>query len=288
MRYIAIDFETANSRRSSVCALGIAVVRDGQLVERRSWLVRPRPLVFDPWNIYIHGITERDVEDAPEFEEIWHAVCTQFGGQTLVAHNASFDFSVLRAALDEYGLAYPDLSYLCSLLVARTVWPEFVSYRLDVLAAAFGISLKHHDAQDDAVGSAQILLKAASELKALSIEQLTAACGIHAGRLFPGGYVPCTAEHAYLPYCHPLQVQVLSGSLHGERVAFTGTLAHYRREEAERMIEDAGGKVRTSVSKKTDYVVAGADPGSKLDKARELGVKVIDEAGMEKLVRGDA
>jgi DNA ligase (NAD+) len=49
------------------------------------------------------------------------------------------------------------------------------------------------------------------------------------------------------------------------------------------MIEDAGGKVTGSVSKKTDYVVAGSDAGSKLDKARELGVAVIDEKQMEEL-----
>jgi DNA ligase (NAD+) len=64
----------------------------------------------------------------------------------------------------------------------------------------------------------------------------------------------------------------------------TGTLANYSRDAAKRMIEDAGGKVVGSVSKKTDYVVAGADPGSKLDKARELGVQVVDEKEMEELV----
>ena len=63
----------------------------------------------------------------------------------------------------------------------------------------------------------------------------------------------------------------------------TGTLAHFTRDEAKKMIEDAGGKVAGSVSKKTDYVVAGADAGSKLDKAKELGVAVIDEKEMEKL-----
>jgi DNA ligase (NAD+) len=51
------------------------------------------------------------------------------------------------------------------------------------------------------------------------------------------------------------------------------------------MIEDAGGKVTGSVSKKTDYVVAGADAGSKLDKAKDLGVMVIDEKEMETLAR---
>ena len=72
----------------------------------------------------------------------------------------------------------------------------------------------------------------------------------------------------------------------GKTFVLTGTLPHYSRDEAKKLIEDAGGKVTGSVSKKTDYVVAGDDAGSKLDKAKELGVKVIDEKGMGKLVSG--
>jgi DNA ligase (NAD+) len=64
----------------------------------------------------------------------------------------------------------------------------------------------------------------------------------------------------------------------------TGTLERHTRDEAKKMIEDAGGRVSGSVSKKTDYVVAGSDAGSKLDKARELGVSVIGEEGLEGLV----
>jgi DNA ligase (NAD+) len=73
--------------------------------------------------------------------------------------------------------------------------------------------------------------------------------------------------------------------LAGKTFVLTGTLAHFTRDEAKKMIEDAGGKVTGSVSKKTDYVVAGADAGSKLDKAKELGVQVIDEKEMESIVR---
>ncbi len=73
--------------------------------------------------------------------------------------------------------------------------------------------------------------------------------------------------------------------LAGKTFVLTGTLANYSRDEAKKMIEDAGGKVTGSVSKKTDYVVAGADAGSKLDKAKELGVKVVDEKEMEGLLR---
>jgi DNA ligase (NAD+) len=71
--------------------------------------------------------------------------------------------------------------------------------------------------------------------------------------------------------------------LAGKTFVLTGTLTKYTRDEAKKLIEDAGGKVTGSVSKKTDYVVAGTDAGSKLDKAKELGVSVIDEKEMEKL-----
>ncbi len=72
--------------------------------------------------------------------------------------------------------------------------------------------------------------------------------------------------------------------LAGKTFVLTGTLANYTRDEAKKMIEDAGGRVSGSVSKKTDYVVAGADAGSKLDKAKELGVKVIGEEEMASLI----
>jgi len=67
----------------------------------------------------------------------------------------------------------------------------------------------------------------------------------------------------------------------------TGTLPELTREEATEMVLVAGGKVTSSVSKKTDYVVAGATPGSKLEKAERLGVTVTDEPGLRRLVAGD-
>jgi DNA ligase (NAD+) len=72
--------------------------------------------------------------------------------------------------------------------------------------------------------------------------------------------------------------------LAGKTFVFTGTLAGMTREEAAALVKSQGGKESGSVSKKTDYVVAGSDPGSKLDKAKPLGVAILDEAAFRKLV----
>ena len=73
-------------------------------------------------------------------------------------------------------------------------------------------------------------------------------------------------------------------TLAGKTFVLTGTLPHMTRDEAREKIEKLGGKVTGSVSSKTDYVIAGADPGSKYDKAVKLGVKILDEAGLLQLL----
>lgn len=74
-------------------------------------------------------------------------------------------------------------------------------------------------------------------------------------------------------------------TLEGKQFVLTGTLPNFSREDAKKMIEDAGGRVVGSVSKKTDYVVVGTEPGSKLDKAKSLGVKTINETELLKLLK---
>ena len=289
MQYFAIDFETANSSHSSICSVGLATVRNGVISDRRCWLVRPRHLSFDYWNVRIHGITEDDVRNAPEFVDLWPALGALIEGSVMVAHNAAFDMSALRSALDEYGLPYPQLSYLCSLVIARNLWPQFSSYRLSVLAHEFQIPLKHHDAESDAAAAAEIILRAASQLGVSSIGELAHACGVTPGSLYPGGYSTCSAkgyrvDSKKIPASTFVRLVVDPHALSGVTFALTGTLAHCSRNEAIGLIEAAGGKVSASVSKKTTFVVVGEDAGSKLDKAVSLGVKVISEAELIKML----
>jgi DNA ligase (NAD+) len=85
----------------------------------------------------------------------------------------------------------------------------------------------------------------------------------------------------------PSERRKQGGPLDGKTLVLTGTLPDLSREQATRLIRLAGGKVVNSVSKKTDYVIAGDSPGSKLAKAEELGTEVIDEKGLRKLVGTD-
>ncbi len=93
-------------------------------------------------------------------------------------------------------------------------------------------------------------------------------------RLFAAGVTPGKAPEA-----------VLGGAFSGQKVVLTGTLSEYKRDEAAKLIESLGGEVSSSVSKNTTLVVAGESAGSKLDKARALGIKIIDETEFKSLLK---
>ena len=71
LNFVAIDFETATNKRTSICEAGICVVKDGKIVDTKSWYVRPEDNAYLYRNIQIHGIHPEDTEDASEFPEIW-------------------------------------------------------------------------------------------------------------------------------------------------------------------------------------------------------------------------
>ena len=190
MNFVALDFETANSGRGSVCAVGIACVSGGQVVERKTWLVRPSELRFDRINVSIHGITADDVRDKPQFNVLWPTLAEYLTGQCIVAHNASFDMSVLRYVLREYGLEFPDVHYHCSIIVAKRTWSGLNSYRLNNVADHLGITFRHHDAEEDAVAAAEIMIKAASVHSASCMDELCNKTATTQGHLYAGGWVP--------------------------------------------------------------------------------------------------
>jgi DNA polymerase III subunit epsilon len=180
LNFTAIDFETANNHAASACSVGLVKVRDGRVVDKTGWLIRP-PLGFDhmlEWNTRIHGITADDIVDARMWSEQVDDLLAFVDGDVLAAHNAGFDMGVLRAANQASGLETPSLRYMCSLRVARRTY-HLDSYRLPVAAMAAGFEdFEHHDALADAEACAAILVHAAKRHDASDLDELARITGV--------------------------------------------------------------------------------------------------------------
>jgi DNA polymerase-3 subunit epsilon len=161
--FTAIDFETANSHPSSACAVGLVRVRNSLVVDRVEWLIRPPDghSEFLPFNIKIHGITAEMVSGARPWGEQLAELRDFIGDDVTVAHNASFDMGVIRAACAETVHPTPRLRYLCSVQVSRKTY-DIPSHRLPLAAEAAGFGdFTHHDALADAEACAAIITDAA-------------------------------------------------------------------------------------------------------------------------------
>lgn len=159
--FAAIDFETANQHRSSVCSVGVVVVRGGEITDRMYSLIYPRPDFFTYWNTRVHGLTMQDVEDALPFPDVWARIAPRIEGLPLVAHNSPFDEGCLKAVFNEYKMDYPGYQFHCTCRAARRLLRNTLpNHQLHTVAEYCGYDLsRHHHALADAEACAAIALK---------------------------------------------------------------------------------------------------------------------------------
>ncbi len=154
--FVAIDFETADTGRDSACAVALVRVDDGRITRVETRLIRPPRSRFQ--FTHIHGLTWQDVADEPPFAEIWPELAPVLDGAAyMVAHNASFDRSVLRACCEAAGLEPPTLPFACTMRLARQAW-SLRPTRLPDLCRHLDIPLKHHDPTSDARACARAMI----------------------------------------------------------------------------------------------------------------------------------
>lgn len=287
MRWAAFDFETANERRDSACAIGVAFVDDGQITGAGSWLIRPQTPTFNPFNIGIHGISASDVADAPEFDAVWRELWPRLEGRTLFAHNAPFDIGVLRASFDTYGMHHPEFDYFCTLALSRLVWPGLMNHKLPTVAGHVGFSFNHHDPEADAVAAAKIGLAALDRVGVASIDELGVRLKRPLLKTFGAQRQSSVQSHDASPFSSVPTVSEIDeeNPFFGKCVVITGTLEDFTRAEATQEMVRRGATVGGSVNKKTDVLViaeqdpsrfGGAQVSSKVSKARELAARGID------------
>jgi DNA polymerase-3 subunit epsilon len=185
MNFVAIDFETASAQRGSICQIGLAIVKDWQIESAHSYLVRPKDNRFDYYNTRLHGIDARKVEREPEFDVVFKELIPLLQGGFILAHNAQFDISVLRQALDLYGIEYPSFTYSCTYQIAKRIWKNELNYRLDNLCSRFKIPLQHHQAKEDAIACAKLALLAFKEYEIRDQLDIESKFESRLGRCFP-------------------------------------------------------------------------------------------------------
>lgn len=158
--FAAIDFETANKELSSVCSVGIVVVRNGKIADRYYSLIQPEPNYYLYSNSNVHGLTTNDTENANVFPKVWKEVEPLIEGLPLVAHNKNFDEACLEAVFKTYQMDYPDYIFYCTLSASRRQLKHLPNHRLNTVAEDCGYILtNHHHALADAEACAEIAMQ---------------------------------------------------------------------------------------------------------------------------------
>jgi DNA polymerase-3 subunit epsilon len=297
--FTAIDFETANSQRGSVCAVGLAKVVSGEILEHASWLIKPPSGIdyFEPRNVSIHGIREQDVVTARSWEESLADIFRFTAGGQLVAYNAKFDASVMRAATEATGLDLPHHEFYCALELAQGHL-DLSRHRLNDVTDHLKLpAFQHHDAGADAIACASVVLAIARMRQLQSTAEMWAApigtkrvkaSGTDPKRTPVGGQINYTTERS-LRLAELPQPGASADPQHpffGQTFCFTGELHSFSRLEAMTAVAERGASNRQSVTKKTSYVVIGRSDPAHSASARDLGESGKERKTLEYMALG--
>lgn len=293
---MAIDVETANEQRNSLCAVAVVQVQAG--VVTRTWksLVCPPELRVEAINRSIHRIEEHELRVAPSFSLLWEQLAVMLEGQLVVAHNAEFDMNVLQQTLAHYTLRAPAMRSLCTLKLAHVAFPALDDYRLADVASYLGLPFRHHACEEDARVCAQIAVQGIPRvsLSRFSFDEadLTSTFVKAPSRSAPQGLSAVFADKDFdRTLLKPdLSIGDPTHPFYNKRLVFTGDLNSMPRSEAAERVRALGTDINTSISRKTQIVVMGKGAGpSKLMKIEELksqGVEiwVVQEEEFLKLI----
>jgi len=266
LNFVAIDVETANSNRGSVCAFGVTIVENGYVTDSHQMLTTPPKEFdwFDGFNIGLHGIRPEDVMGAPSFAQRLADVLAIVGEQPVVAHNAAFDIGAIRMGCNADGLDWPTLSYACSLIMSRRSGLGLLSYRLPIVCDALGIPRgRHHSAGEDAQAAAEVVLALAARHGVGTLDDLVKTLQIRLGKITQTEWASCIQLYSGISgeggRLRPPDANAAADPdhpLYAKRVAFTGGLS-VTRAQAWAAIANLGAIPQQGPTKDTDYLVIG-------------------------------
>lgn len=282
MDFVAIDVETANADMSSICQLGVATFRGGELAAEWKSYIDPEDY-FDPINVSIHGITEQTVFGQPTLPNLVGEFLERLGQDVVLSHT-HFDRVAVHQSFTRYGLKSPRCTWLDSARVARRTWSHCAErgYGLQDLCRFIGYKFNAHDALEDAKAAGYVFLAAIRET------------GLSVGDWLRRVEEPIDPNASGKPLTRQGNP---AGPLFGEVLVFTGSLDIPRREAAD-LAASVGCEVAKGVTKQTTLLVvgdqdigrlAGHEKSSKHRKAEALieagrPIRILRETDFRELV----
>jgi len=171
--FVAIDFETAHEEHHNPCELGITVVKNWEIVDTLSWLIKPPcyPKFYD-YFVSLHHITPKIVANERTFDQIWPEIKHYFD-MLIVAHFAEFDTDVLEKTLKYYNIQSPKILYGCTVELARSALPTLPNHKLPSVCRSLGIDLNnHHGAGPDSKAAAKIFIQLCQQNRLKDIQDI--------------------------------------------------------------------------------------------------------------------
>lgn len=277
-KFVALDFETSYGKHA--CSIGLVEFVNGCITRKYYSLIKPKINYFNPINKSIHGISENDVKNEKDFKEIWDIISDFFINTNIVAHNYSFDISVLKFNLELYEIEMPNFQIFCTLKLTRK-YLNLESNKLNFVAKHFNIlQNEYHNALEDAEVCGKIFL----ELKRFESDN-NQFIENGKGKVVDNQLIVKKKFRLNIDYNRNKNLYFenfiltqKSNKLNDKKFVVSGVFEKFSRDELKLSIENNGGIVASSISKNTDFVIAGDKMGpEKRKKAETLGVSIITE-----------
>jgi len=295
--FVTLHFVRANSQPSSACILGFCAVQNRKIIERKEWLFQPTPKKIAPAFWQTSEIIAENLEDAPEFPEIWDEIYDCLDNQVILVHNKSHEIATFRDLLEVHGLEMPDFEMYCVLKWSRRIWKELDNHRKPTLAHFFGWDYQ----PANSVASVEFVANLAFE-----IQEETHLFDFHSidKKTAPKRKSQRPKAFSYHPENKVdfktlrKEVQVDDNvlddhPLQNKLVVFTGSAKHFNREQFMTEVLKLGGDIKDSLTKNVNILVIGQNAwsdyqeqgkkSSKIKKAEsynkkyDSGIEIISE-----------
>lgn len=285
--FIAIDFETANAKRLSACALGIAFVRNSEIIGTKKFFICPpdEHIAFSKINVGIHGITYEDVASEPDFGTLWSSELHQyFNNQLVVFHNSSMDLSILKQLFEYYFIKDYNFKYIDTMKLADL---SNYSKKIEDLAKMFGIEDDYtHDPASDAKICAKIFMKFQEEIPSYSsfVSSLNPGSDRSAPSYIKKASAQVQKDNLSIIEEYRLSAEDLQSiDFDGKNVCITGEF-NIPRKEIAKALEEKGAIIKSGVIVKLDYLVLGTDFG--WSKVQKLQTNCTEKGSPTKIIIG--